>query len=356
MRLMTRLSAFTFSILLLAAPAIADTGASAKGSASATVSIKADVEASGKARAATGDALYAKGEFEAALVAYGEGFAATRDAAFVYAMAQCHKALGHKNEAKAMFEMYLAASGQATLEYESQAKAELGIAAESAKGTVGKLGGKVKKVAKKAVFTVKGGIYAAAEVSVSAKMKASAKAEAKAADAAYASKKYGEAAKGYLVAYGKSQQSIALYAAAQAHAQAGNAVEARALLLGYLQTKPKAYAAESKQLLLALGGSASGTVKVSVKAKASAKAKAQAGKGDKAFKAGQYVTAAKLYGEAHAKATGDAALLFAKGMAEYYAGAVAEARASLEAYLAASGKLEFEAQAKATLHASGSAK
>lgn len=353
MRLITRLSIVTFSVLLFTAPvAFADT---AKGSASAKVTIKADVQASGQAKAAAADALYAKGEYEAALTAYGEGFAASRDAAFVYAMAECHKALGHKDEAKAMFEMYLAASGSATLKYEAQAKSELGIAAEGAKGTVGKVTGKVKDTAKKTVFTVKGGIYTAVEVSVAAKMKASAKAEAKAADTAYAAKNYAEAGKGYLAAYAKSQQTIALYAAAQAHAQAGNAVEARALLLGYLQSKPKAYAAESKQLLLALGGSASGTVKVSVKAKASAKAKADAGKGDKAFKAGQYVTAAKVYGEAHAKATGDAALLYARGMAEYYAGAIAEAKASLEAYLAAGGTLEFEAQAKATLQATGSA-
>jgi hypothetical protein len=353
MRLITRLSVILLSTALFVTPVAADT---VKGSASATVAIKANVDASGQAHAAAADALYAKGEFEAALVAYGEGFAATRDAAFVYAMAECHKALGHKAEAKAMFEMYLAASGGAALEYESQAKAELGIAAEGAKGAVGKVTGTVKKTAKKAVFTVKGGIYSAVELSVAAKMKASAKAEAEAADAAYASKKYAEAGQGYLAAYAKSQQTIALYAAAQAHAQAGNAVEARALLLGYLQSKPKAYAAESKQLLLALGGSASGTVKVSVKAKVSAKAKADAGKGDKAFKAGQYATAVKMYASAQAKASSDAALLFAKGMAEYYAGMVAEARTSLEAYLAAGGKLEFEAQAQATLKASGSAK
>lgn len=353
MRLITRLSVILLSTALLVTPVAADT---VKGSASAQVTIKADVQAAGQAKAAAADALYAKGEFEAALVAYGEGFAATRDAAFVYAMAECHKALGHKDEAKAMFEMYLAASGSATLKYESQAKAELGIAAEGAKGTVGKVTGKVKDTTKKAVFTVKGGIYSAVELSVAAKMKASAKAEAEAADAAYASKKYAEAGKGYLAAYAKSQQTIALYAAAQAHAQAGNAATARALLHGYLQSKPKAYAAESKQLLLALGGSASGTMKVSVKAKASAKAKADAGKGDKAFKAGQYMTAAKMYASAQAKASSDTALLFAKGMAEYYAGMITEARTSLEAYLAAGGSLEFEAQARATLKATGSAK
>ena len=63
------------------------------------------------AQAAAGDTAYAAGSFGAALDAYGEGFAKTRDAAFVYAMAECHKQLGHKDDAKQMFSMYLAASG-----------------------------------------------------------------------------------------------------------------------------------------------------------------------------------------------------------------------------------------------------
>ena len=39
----------------------------------ASVSIKADVAVAGKAKATAGDAAYAAGNFEAALVAYGEG-------------------------------------------------------------------------------------------------------------------------------------------------------------------------------------------------------------------------------------------------------------------------------------------
>jgi hypothetical protein len=41
-----------------------------------TVSIKADVNAKAQAQAAAGDAAYAAGKFDAALAAYGEGFAA----------------------------------------------------------------------------------------------------------------------------------------------------------------------------------------------------------------------------------------------------------------------------------------
>src|SRR6185436_2003115 len=104
MRKFSRLAITTLFTLLLAAPVA---HADVKAAGSAKITIKADVQASGQTSAATGDALYAKGEFEAALEAYGEGFAQTRDATFVYAMARCHQALGHAEESKAMFEMYL---------------------------------------------------------------------------------------------------------------------------------------------------------------------------------------------------------------------------------------------------------
>lgn len=350
MRTQTRLGSFLLSLAILIAPAVAHAGGGA--SASATVSIKADVKGSAHHRAAAGDALVAKGDLEAALVAYGEGFAATRDAAFIYAMAHCHKGLGHAAEAKAMFEMYLASSSDASLKYRAEAEAELTTSAKGAAGKAAKLAGKAAKATKKLVVSVAEGVYTAAKVSVAAKMKAEARAEAEAADAAYASGKYADAAKGYLEAYAKTQQAIALYAAAQAHAQAGNAIEARALLMGYLVTRPKAWAKEATSLLLAVGGNAKAAAAVAVKAKVSAKAKADAGKGDKAFKAGRYAAAADAYAAAYAK-TSDAALLYAKGMAQYYAGRTAEAAATLRAYLDAGGKLEFKAQAEATIRASG---
>lgn len=89
-------------------------------------------------------------------------------------------------------------------------------------------------------------------------------------------------------------------------------------------------------------------------AKVSAVVKAQAQLGDKAVAAGKFLDPAKAYGDAYAKKA-DAALLYAKGMAQVYAGQTADAAASLKAYLAAGGTLDFKVQASATLHATGTA-
>jgi hypothetical protein len=93
---------------------------------------------------------------------------------------------------------------------------------------------------------------------------------------------------------------------------------------------------------------------VSVSAKVSADVKAQAQIGDKAMAAGKFIDAAKAYDEAYAKKA-DAALLYAKGMAQFYAGNVSDGATSLKAYLAAGGNLDFKVQAQATLRASGPA-
>ncbi len=349
MRLLTRLF-FCFSIAtaFLSTPVLAG---DAKVDASAKVSIKADVDAKGQAHAAAGDTAYAAGKLEAALAAYGEGFAKTRDATFIYAMARVHKAMGKKDEAKAMFNMYLSASGKATLKYKAEAEAELGV---KAKGAVGKVVGTVKDTTVK-VVDVGAGVFGAVKLGLAASVDASAKASAKAADEAYAAAKYEDAARGYLEAYGKSQQAVVLYGAAQAKGQAGKGAEARGLLLGYLAAQPNGtYAKDSKTLLLALGGHASTATKVAVKAKVAAEAKAAAEAGDKAFAAGKFTIAAKAYGEAHAKKA-DATLLYAKGVAQLYAGQTADAVASLKAYLAAGGNLEFKASAEAHLRAGGAA-
>ncbi|HTJ47450.1 MAG TPA: hypothetical protein VL463_35370 [Kofleriaceae bacterium] len=347
------------SSLLAFAPIAAHAGGgSASASASVSVSIKADVDAKGAAEAAAGDAAYAKGDFQAALTAYGQGFAKTRDATFLYAEARCQEALGHKDDAKAMFNMYLSASGKVTLKYKGEAEAAIGAKAKEAAGgafgAVGAVAGKVKDAAVK-VADVGAGVYSATKVSIAASIDASAKAEAKAADTAYAAGKYEDAAASYAAAYAKSQQSVALYAEAQAKAQAQDAISARALLAGYLSAQPKGtYAKDAKTLMMALGGSADWAAKVSVSAKVSADVKAQAQIGDKAMVAGKFIDAAKAYGDAYAKKA-DAALLYAKGMAQFYAGMTADAATSLKAYLAAGGNLEFKAQASATLRASGSA-
>ena len=349
---MTRLVSIVFLSLLGASSAFAgDAKAGGAAQAQVAVSVQADVNAKAKAQAAAGDAAYAAGKFEAALAAYGEGFAATRDAAFIYAIAQTHKAMGHKDEAKAMFETYLSASGDAAAKYKANAEAELGV---KAKSTATKLVGGVKDTAKIVASTTTG-IYTAAKVSIEASIDAKAKAEAKAADAAYAAAKYEDAAKAYLEAYAKSQASVALYGAAQAKAQAGKGIEARGLLLGYLAAQPNGkYAKDAKQLLLAIGGSAKTATKVTVKAKVSAEAKAEATKGDAAFAAGKFTDAATMYTQAYAKKS-DAALLYAKGVAQLYAGQTAEAATTLKSYLAAGGNLEFKASAEAHLRVAGGA-
>jgi hypothetical protein len=358
MRIVSR---FLFACVLAAAPAAVlaqPVGGGAVAKVKVSVSIKADVAAAGKAKATAGDAAYAAGNFEAALVAYGEGFAQTRDAAFIYAMARCHESMGRAAEAKSMFQMYLGASGSATLKYKGEAEGAIGAGADAGAGAVGKVGalaGKAKTTAVSAVGAVGGGVYAAVKVSISAQMNAKAKADAKAADTAYAAGKYQDAAKGYAEAYAKSQQSVALYAAAQAHAQAGDAISARALLHGYLAAQPKgAFAKDASTLLLALGGNAQATAKVSVKAKVDAAAKARAGAGDAAMTAGKYIDAAKAYGEANAAAA-NSALLYARGMAELYGGATTAAADDLKAYLAAGGTLEFKVSAEAALRATGKA-
>lgn len=354
-----RLLSFALITALSSSPAWADTHSEAKASgkasasASVKVSIKADVNAKAQAQAAAGDAAYAAGNFEAALAAYGEGFAATRDAAFIYAMAQCKKSLKQADDAKAMFNMYLSAKGNATLKYKAEAETELGA---KAKGAVGAVGGALKtaKAATIKVVDVGSGVWTATKVTISGSVNASAKVAAKAGDEAYAAAKYEDAAKSYLEAYAASQQTVALYAAGQAKAQAGNGAAARGLILGYLAATPNGpQAKDAKTLLLAIGGNAKMATKVKVAAKASAEAKATATAGDKAFAAGKFVDAAKAYGEAHAKKS-DAALLYAKGVAQLYAGQTADAAATLKAYLAAGGNLEFKASAEAHLRAGGS--
>ncbi len=354
-------SRFLFACVLAVAPAAAPAqpiGAGAGAKVRVSVSIKADVAAAGQPKAAVGDTLYAAGDVEGALVAYGEGFATTRDTAFVYAMARCHEAAGRGADAKAMFQMYLGASGSGTLKYKSDAEGAIGAGAGAAKGAVdkvGALGGRAKDAAGATIAAVGGGVYTAAKVSVSAQVNAKAKARARAADTAYAAGKFEEAAKGYAEAYARSQQSVALYAAAQAKAQAGDAIGARAMLHGYLAANPSGtYAKDAGTLLLALGGNASATTKVTVKARVDAAAQAKAGAGDAAFKAGKYLDAAKAYGEANAAAA-SSTLLYAQGMAQLYAGATAEAAASLNAYLAAGGSLEFKAQAQVALRVIGKA-
>ncbi len=332
--------------------------ASAEVSAAASVAVAVDVSAAGKAAAAVGDKAYAAGDFKAALLAYGDAFAKTHDAVLIYAEAQCHQGLAHKAEAETMFKMYLAAGAKTTLKYENEAKAALGGAKSLGKKVIGGITGAVTTTAGAVAdltIGVAGGVYGVLKLSIAAELEAGAKAKAQAADAAYAAARWDEAAKGYGEAFFSSENPIALFAQAEAEAQAGRAAEARALLQGYLQAGAKSkYAEEAKQLLLAVGGaSAEVATKVAIKGKVAAELAANVDAGDAAYKAGRYLTAAKEFGAAAAKKA-EPVLLYAKGMAEYSAGQLADARKDLSAYIAAGGKLEFKASADVALKACGS--
>jgi len=193
------------------------------------------------------------------------------------------------------------------------------------------------------------------KVDISEKLQAGAQAAAEKGDSAYASGNYAEAQAAYDEAYAQSQQSLALFAEGMADAHAGKGSEARAELAGFLASGAKGEQAnQARMMLLALGGSADLVKSVAVTGKVSKEAKAEAGQGDKAFKAGRFLDAVKFYGEAYARKS-DSAALYAKGMAQYAEGDVKEAAATLKSYLSSSGKLEFKAQAEATLAASDGA-
>lgn len=319
------------------------------------LTIAGEVEIAGKEEAAAGDKAFSEGDLKAALAAYGEGFADTKDPDFLYALAQTHKALGNKAEAKSLFESYLAGAGE--LKYRTEAATEAGV--KAGKGLVGNtvnaVGG-VVNTATGLVGGIAGSVYSAVKVNVADKMEAGAKELAKKGDEAYAASKFAEAKVFYDQAYEKSQQGLALFAEGMANAQAGKGAEARAALAGFLANAPKGEQADqARQMLLAMGGAPQLMSKgVSIAAKIAKEAKAEATNGDKAFKAGRFMEAAKFYGEAFAKKA-DPAALYAKGMAQYAEGDAKEAAETFKAYLASGGKLEFKGQVEAALAASAGA-
>ncbi|HYI00256.1 tetratricopeptide repeat protein [Hyalangium sp.] len=319
------------------------------------ITISGDVEIAGKEEADAGDKAFSAGDLRAALAAYGEGFADTKDPDFLYALAQTHKSLGNKAEAKSLFESYLAGAGE--LKYRTEAATEAGV--KAGKGLVGGVVGVVGGVANTAVGLVGGiaaSVYTAVKVNVADKMEAGAKEVAKKGDEAYAAGKFAEAKAFYDQAYEKSQQGVALFAEGMANAQAGRGAEARAALAGFLASAPKGEQAEqARQMLLAMGGAPQMMAKgVSIGSKIAKEAKAEATSGDKAFKAGRFMEAAKFYGEAFAKKA-DPSALYAQGMAQYAEGDVKEAAETFKSYLASSGKLEFKAQVEAALAATAHA-
>jgi hypothetical protein len=87
------------------------------------------------------DNLFARGDYEAALQLYANGFAASQEAVFLYAQAQCQWNLGKAGHAELLFQQYLSAGG--TLKYKARAEAALrdidgGVT--TGLGAVGRLG------------------------------------------------------------------------------------------------------------------------------------------------------------------------------------------------------------------------
>lgn len=123
------------------------------------VSIAADVGAAGRGIAIRADNLFAAGNFEAAAVLYAKGWEATSHAAFLYARAQCHAALGQAAKARALFQAYVEAGASVSLKYGAPAKAALASLGGPVKrglgaavgGTLGLAGGLVGGAARTGV-------------------------------------------------------------------------------------------------------------------------------------------------------------------------------------------------------------
>ena len=139
------MKAIAISFVLAAVTFAATTRANAECNC---VSIAADVAASFQAQAARADGLYARGDFEAALALYVQGYAATKAAPFLYAQGMCQWQLGNSADARGLFERYLAVRGE--LAYRARAEAAIrridgGAAtlAVSTLGATGELGSRV---------------------------------------------------------------------------------------------------------------------------------------------------------------------------------------------------------------------
>lgn len=315
--------------------------------------IASHVSADVKAEASAGDKAFAEGNLQLALESYGEAYAKSQDEDLLVAIARVHAAAKRKGEAKQMYTAYLK-SGSAELSHRAEAEGVAGkqkLQAEAkagAKGVGGLVGGVANTVEGAVGATT--GLLGSVKVDVSAEVKGEAQAKAEEGDQAYSSGKFEAAASAYAQAYEKEQTAALLFARGMAEARAEDAVEARALLRAYLTAEPKgSHAAEAKASLLAMGGTGEALPKLNLKAKAKKEVKADVAKADSAYKAGDFLDAARIYGEAHGKASADAALLYGKGMSLYASGQMKAAREALKAYLASQGKLEFKAQAEATL-------
>jgi tetratricopeptide (TPR) repeat protein len=326
-----------FALLVPAMPVFAE------GSATAKVSISLDVSVTAKVKAEAADKLYAAGDYKGAIKLYQEGYDTYKDAAFLYAKAQCEKALGQAADAKKDFDAYLALGTKVTLKY--KAEAETGVK-EVSSAVIGVVGG----VATGVVGATKATLTFASSLSISANVSVEAQASAKSGDDAYAAGKYQEAKKYYAEAAAKKPEPTFLYAEAQCELAAGHKSEAIGLLQGYLSAKGTLkYKKEAQASLKELKAKSKEKIKVSVAASVSATVKTEAKAADALAAAGDYAGAAKAYGELYAKSSSDAALLYAQGQCYRLAGDAAKAKETLNAYLAVSGKLKFKAEADAAV-------
>jgi hypothetical protein len=91
---------------------------------------------------------------------------------------------------------------------------------------------------------------------------------------------------------------------------------------------------------------------VAIAADVAAAIQAEVAKADGLYARGDFDGALALYARAYG-ASREAALLYAQGMAHWQLGAMAQAKASFEAYLAAGGSLVYRDQVEASLHAIG---
>jgi hypothetical protein len=124
------------------------------------VSIAADVAAQFQADAIKADGLYARGDFSAALAIYARAWTASKDGAFLYAVAMSDWQLGKVDDARAAFQQYLALGGE--LAFADRARGALG----DLKGSVGAaVGGTLDTAAGAASFVGGSAVGAGGEIS-----------------------------------------------------------------------------------------------------------------------------------------------------------------------------------------------
>jgi tetratricopeptide (TPR) repeat protein len=333
------LTALILSLALTSPIALAQSGSA---SASVSVKISIDVSVSAKASAEAADKLYAAGDFAGALKLYAEGYAKFKDAAFLYAQAQCNVALNNALAAKALFEEYLSLGAKVTLKF--KAEAETGLSSMKAKLSAG-VGAGIDAGAK-----IAGVLRPNASLSIAAEVPALLKPEVKIADEFYAAGKFELALKAYAAAHFKSPEPVLLYAQAQCHIALDQRYEAISLLRASLSTGTLKFKADAEAALGKLGAVGSAAVALSISASVSAAIKAEAKLADDLYLAGKYAAALKAYASLYAKSP-EPVLLYAQAQCSRMLGEIPQARISFEAYLsaAASGTLAFKQDAEFAL-------